>query len=207
MSSSRISKMAPFIIVLATVLFFVSVWGIARYYLGQYSIPSEIIYGGPLPEHLKPLASFRTEDGITADLYNDPDHTKVGFGFSFKPPQINSAPSGEEAIRLLITQRSTKQVDPRFSEFTAKYLGAQFDPRRAHNISPVSVQLPGGQVLGAQFNSTSEWFHLIGVVNLPHGQFAFQSVRKNSAVDPNTVSAIVSKEIEASKNWETLLRQ
>ena len=207
MSPSRISKMAPFIIVLATVLFFVSVWGIARYYLGQYSIPSEIIYGGPLPEQIKPLASFRAQDGITADLYNDTDHTKVGFGFSFKPPEIDSAPTGEEAIRLLISQRSTKQVDPRFSEFTAKYLGAQFDPRRAHNISPVTVKLQSGEVLGAQFNSTSEWFHLIGVVNLPHGQFAFQSVRKNSAVDPSTVSAIITREIEASRNWATLLPQ
>lgn len=202
MNNQRLSKIAPALIIISVFLFFFTVWGLAKYYLGQSRLPSELIYGGPLPTNLRALASFRAPEGLTADLYNADAYTKVGFAFSFSKAKQESAISGEELIRVLADTARTRNQDPRLSSFTSRYLSAQFDARRAYDINPVQVVLEDRTVEAAQFRAKSEWHHLAGMINLPHGQFVFQAVRKNSPVDPAVVAAIVSRQIEASKGWQ-----
>lgn len=200
MNTNRTSKIAALLIVVGTMLFFGTVWGVARYYLGRFSLPAELVYGQALPAHIKQLASFRAPEGLAADLYNSTEYTKVGMGFSFEKPAQETAVTGEELLRML-KDGAAAAPDPRLTVFVARYLSAQFDARRAYNIAPVEVRVGNAAIQAAQFNSKSEWNHLVGLVNLPHGQFVFQAVRKNTAVDPVTVAEILEREFEASRSW------
>ncbi|NDC38863.1 MAG: hypothetical protein EBZ48_12570 [Proteobacteria bacterium] len=195
------SRIAPLSIIVATVLFFISVWGLARYYLGQFSIPAEVVYGGPLPANLKQLASFQTPEGLTADLYNSNNFTKVGFAFSFDSPAAPEVLQGQALLEILRLSSRAEAPDPRLSGFTARYLSAQFDARRAYDIAPVELKVNDRVISAARFVSKAEWNHLVGMVNLPYGQFVFQAVRKNTPVDPHVVAEIVGHQLEVSKSW------
>jgi hypothetical protein len=201
MKTERISKVAPLLIVFGTVVFFLTVWGLARFYLGQFSLPAQMVYGESLPAHLKQLASFRVPEGLTADLYNTTDYTKVGFAFTFKKPTETEPVTGQDLLRILSDSEATNLTSSGLTEFTSRYLTAQFDARRAYDVAPVAITLPDRVIQAARFNSKGEWNHLVGLVNMPHGQFVFQAVRKNSEVDPKTVADIIVHELEASKTW------
>lgn len=181
--------------------FFLCGLGHHSFYLGELSNRAGSYLRLFTATRIKNAPSFKTEEGLTADIYNKPDHTKVGFAYSYAAPTDINPLLGADLIKALIIFQSQQQLDPRLTNFSTRYASAQIDARRAYNVEAVPMTISGQTVSAVRFETTEEWNHMLGVLNLPHGQMVFQSVRKNAQVDANTVKTLIEHEVGVSVNW------
>ncbi|WKZ57890.1 MAG: hypothetical protein QY326_04260 [Bdellovibrionota bacterium] len=178
------SRFAILTLLLAPVIALALVLSFTRSSMKQAALAEEEFWGGPLPQGIRPIHTFRTAEGMIGEFEHIESASELRFVVVPHAEQQSS-----EGFLSALKRGEVSGYPTLFERYTRAFL----NPRRTGPIHTHRLEMRGRSVLVEQVEGLKGWFYMVAVVQGTHEVMEILAIRKGAATPPHYLREVIEQ--------------